>query len=278
MEPKAKRVLITGAEGLIGSILRKGLARRYNLDALTRTPQPFESRVVDISNLDALASACQGFDAIIHLAGASALNAPWEDVLENNIVGTRNIFEAARRAGVPSVVYASSGHVLGMEEEEAGPALYALEDKRVLNHLTPPRPDSLYAVSKIFGEAIGRYYSDVFSIRVICVRLGAVFPDDNPCSNSPGQGRSALLPLSERYPRIRTKWLSQRDCCELFSRCLEATHARWAVVFGTSNNPRQLWSLDEARRVLGYAPTDAAPVSCDHEGKANETPDPDRGQ
>ena len=261
MEPKTKTILITGAEGLVGSVLRRGLAQHYRLIALTRTPQPFESIVVDIGNLDALVAAFRGVDGVIHLAAASALNAPWDEVLDSNIVGTRNVYEATRLAAVPSVIFASSGHVLGMAEEEAGSALYALEDQRVFDHTTPPRPDSLYAVSKVFGEAMGRFYSDVFSLRVICVRLGTILADDDPGSSSAGQGRSASLPLEERYPRIRAKWLSRRDCCELFRRCIEADNVRWAVVFGTSDNPRQLWSLDGARKVLAYVPVDAAPLT-----------------
>jgi len=261
MESKTKTILITGAEGTVGAVLRRGFAINYRLIALTRTPQPFESRVADITDLDALVTEFHGVDAVIHLAAASALNAPWDAVLDNNIVGTRNVFEAARLAKVPAVIFASSGHVLGMVEEEAGNALYALENKREFDHTTPPRPDSLYAVSKVFGEAMGRYYSDVFPLRVICVRLGTILPDDDPRSASPGQGRSASLPLEERYPRIRAKWLSQRDCCELFRCCVEADHVRWAVVFGTSDNPRQPWSLAKARQVLGYTPVDAAPVS-----------------
>ena len=266
MESKTKIVLITGAEGLVGSVLRRGLAKDFRLIALTRTPQPFESRVTDIGDLEALVAAFRGVDAVVHLAAASALNAPWEEVRDSNIVGTRNVFEAARLAAVPTVIFASSGHVLGMAEEEAGSALYALGDERVFDHSAPPRPDSLYAVSKIFGEAIGRYYSDIFSLRVICVRLGMILPDDDPGSASPGQGRSASLPVGERYPRVRAKWLSQRDCCELFRRCIGAENVRWAVVFGTSDNPRQLWSLAEARNVLGYAPVDAAPVHPDSPG------------
>lgn len=254
-----RTVLITGAEGLVGTVLRHGLAGQLRLTFLTRDPQPYPSVVADIRDLDALLLAFRGIDTVIHLAGTVDLKATWEEVLPHNVVGTHAVFEAARLAGVKSVIYASSGHVLSGEEEAAGRSLYDLGDQRVFDHLTPPRPDTPYALSKLCGENIGRYYAEAHGLRVICVRLGMVLADDNPCSPSPGKGRSASLSLTERYPRIRAKWLSHRDCCQLFQRCVEAEAVRWAVVFGTSNNPRQIWSLAETRRVLGYAPVDAAP-------------------
>jgi nucleoside-diphosphate-sugar epimerase len=256
-----RAVLITGAEGLVGTVLRQGLAGRLSLQYLTRTPQPYPSIVADIRDLDALVPAFRGIDTVIHLAGTVDLKATWEEVLPHNIVGTRTVFEAARLAGVKSVIYASSGHVLSGEEEAAGRSLYDLGDRRVFDHLTPPCPDTPYALSKLCGENIGRYYAEAHGLHVICVRVGMVLADDDPCSDSPGKGRSAGLSLAERYPRIRAKWLSHRDCCQLFLRCLEADTVPWAVVFGTSNNPRQIWSLAETRRVLNYAPQDAAPES-----------------
>jgi len=255
-----KRVLITGAEGLVGSVLRHRLADRYNLVFLTRTPQVFPSHIADVADLDALLSAFAGVDAVIHLAAAAALDVSWEDVLPSNIVGTRNVYEAARLSGVHTVVFASSGHVLGMAEEEAGPALYALDNQRVFDHTTVVRPDSLYAVSKVFGETLGRYYAEVHGMRVICVRLGTVLPDDDPGSYIAGKGSSAPLGEKERHERVRAKWLSHRDCAELFIRCIEAEEVRWAVVFGISDNPRQFWDLSQARRLLGYEPKDQAPV------------------
>lgn len=260
MTPKPQTILITGAEGTVGSLLRRELAPHFRILALTRTPQDFESKVVDIRELAPLVAACRGVDAIVHCAAAAELAAGWTDVLGTNIAGTRNVFEAAREAGVPAVIFASSGHVLGRAEEEFGPALYALDHPQVFEVATPPRPDSLYAVAKIFGESLGRFYAEVHGLRVICLRLGTVLPHDQLASASLGRGRTAALPAAERYPRLRAKWLSHRDCGQLFRCALEATHVRWAVVFGTSNNPRQIWSLAPARELLGYEPQDAAPV------------------
>ena len=259
MESRPKRIVITGAEGVVGSVLRRGLSTPYDLVALTRTPQTYPSIVADIVNPSAMLECFTGANAVIHLAAAARLSAEWAEVLHNNIIGTRNVFEAAMLARVPTIVFASSGHVIGLKEELAGSALYELSDERVFDERTPLAPDSLYAVSKVFGESLGRVYSESFGMRVICVRLGIVLPDDDPCSDNPGRGRSGALPFKERFPRIRAKWLSHRDCCDLFSKCVENTSVRFAIVFGTSNNPRQIWSLDTARDLLKYEPKDAAP-------------------
>ena len=112
-----------------------------------------------------------------------------------------------------------------------------------------------------FRGALGRFYSESFGVRVVCVRLGTVLPDDNPRSPQGGRGRSAGLPLSERFSRVRAKWLSHRDCCQLFARCIDAESVRYTIVYGTSNNPRQIWSLATARSLLKYEPQDAAPES-----------------
>ena len=106
----ARRVLVTGAEGTIGTAVREHLAERYELVSLTLTPQDFPSHVADISDLDAIRPAFQDVDAVVHLAASADLEASWDDVLRNNLVGTYNVFEAAREAGVSRVVFASSNH------------------------------------------------------------------------------------------------------------------------------------------------------------------------
>ena len=225
---------------MVGTVLRRRLAAQHPVVALTREPQAFPSAVADLAKLPPLVEAFTGAEAVIHLAAAARLDAEWPEILESNIVGTRNVFEAARLAGVSTVVFASSGHVLGLTEAAAGAGLFELNNPCVFDETTPLAPDSLYAASKIFGEALGRHYAESFGLRVVCVRLGMVLPDDNPRAQGAGRGRTASLPLAERYPRIRAKWLSHRDCGELFLRCVEATTLHYAIVFGTSNNPSSL--------------------------------------
>jgi nucleoside-diphosphate-sugar epimerase len=255
-----KRVLITGAEGIVGTVLRKHLKDRYDLRLLTYAPADFPSFVADISDYTAITPAFEGMDAVIHLAAAADFDITWKDVLSSNIIGTYNIFEASRRMGVKLVVFASSNHVVGMYEEEAGPSIYELSDSRVYDAHVDVRPDSMYGVSKVFGEALGRFYSDRHGMQVICVRIGSCPPQNDPRFASVA---GLNLNSDEQYMRRRAAWLSHRDCAQLFTRCLESANVRWAVVYGTSNNPRQFWNLLGAREMLGYEPEDAAPIHPD---------------
>ena len=256
------RVLVTGAEGTIGRAVREHLADRYELRALTREPAAFPSYVADIADLAAIEPAFAGIEAVVHLAASPAVETPWHDILPNNLIGTYNVFEAARRAGVKAVVFASSNHAIGGYEVDGAPALYDLDDPRVYDHTVELRPDSLYGVSKIYGEALGRLYADRYGLRVHCLRIGAVRAGDDPTAPEVLASSPALLDLrtaEDRRRRMRAVWLSRRDCAQLIARCLDAEHVPWAVVYGVSNNPRRFWDIEHARALLGYDPQDAAP-------------------
>ncbi len=257
-----KRVLVTGAAGTIGSAVRKHLSDVYDLHYLTHHPADFPSTVADITDLAAIQPAFEGMDAVVHLAASAAVETPWEDILPNNLIGTYNVYEAAHRSGVERVVFASSNHTIGMYEYANQPDLYTLDDSRAWDHTVEVRPDSLYGVSKVYGEALGRYYVDRFGLKVFCLRIGTVTNDDDPRAESVTAKSPALLnlPVEERLKRMRATWLSQRDCAQLTQRCLDAQDVNWAVVYGISNNPRQFWDLKHARDLLGYEPQDSAPV------------------
>ncbi len=261
-EPR-KSILVTGAEGVIGTVVREHLGDRYELRSLTRTAQGFRSHVADITDLDAILPAFAGVDTVVHLAASPAVETPWEAILPNNLIGTYNVFEAARRSGVRAVVFASSNHAIGMYELDGAPDLYALDDSRVYDETVEVRPDSLYGVSKVYGEALGRHYADCYGLRVHCLRIGSVRAEDDPVSEAVLASSPALLDLQTeelRRVRMRATWLSRRDCAQLIARCIDAEHVPWAVVYGISNNPRQFWDLSHARDLVGYEPEDAAPV------------------
>lgn len=229
------RVLITGAAGQIGRTLRQGLAGRYALLRLLDVgPQAAagkgeECLAADIGGLVALEQAMHGVDCVVHLAGVSVEPAEraWEQVLPGNIVGTYNVYEAARRAGVRRVVYASSHHAIGFYRRE-----------RVLEASVAPRPDSYYGVSKVFGESLGRLYADKYGLSVACLRIGAFRP----------------TPTERRHLAV---WISPRDMVELVRCSIEAPDFRYCVAYGVSANTRSFWDNREAA-ALNYLPRDNA--------------------
>ena len=234
----ARCVLITGAAGRIGRVVREGLKDRYRLRlhdrvALTTTSNE-EVFVGDVTQLDHMVEVVDGIEAIVHLAGNPNLDAPWEEVLETNIRGTYTVFEAARRSGVKRLVFASTNHVTGFYELEGA---YTRPDM-------PSRPDSLYGVSKAFGEHLGRHYVDQFGLTVICLRIGTFQPEASV--------------RSRRDDRILSTWLSHRDAVQLIWRSIEAEPVTFGIYYGISNNARAYWDIQNAREELGYDPEDNA--------------------
>jgi nucleoside-diphosphate-sugar epimerase len=254
-----KNVLVTGANGTIGRAVRQHLGDRYQLHGLDREPGEHAAHVADIADLDAIQPAFEGMDAVVHLAASISVETPWPDILRDNIIGTYNVYEAAKRAGVEVVVFASSNHAVGMYEVENAPDIYAPDHPLVIDQHAEIRPDSYYGVSKAYGEAMGRYYVENHGLRVFCLRIGTVRADDSPTSEAAGAS-SGWLPLTQEqiYQRLQATWLSQRDCAQLIGRCLDADQIRFGVYYGISDNPRQFWSLANAREELGYVPQDSA--------------------
>jgi uronate dehydrogenase len=243
-------VLITGAAGGVGSILRPRLARPdRTLRLLDITPidaGPGEEAVTaSVADLDALTAASEGADAIIHLGGI-ATEGSWRDIIEININGTYNVFEAARRAGVARVIFASSNHAVGFTPRSDFP----VADYKF------PAPDTYYGVSKVAGEGLAALYYHRYGIQSVCVRILSCFE----------------RPLSLR---MLSTWLSPDDAGRLFDACLTVDDPGFRVVFGVSANTRGGWvSLDEAR-AIGYEPRDDAEVYASDLIAKFGPPDPD---
>jgi nucleoside-diphosphate-sugar epimerase len=146
-----------------------------------------------------------------------------------------------------------------MFELDADATLYDLDDPRSIDHLTEPRPDSLYGVSKLFGEALGRYHVERNGLECVCLRIGTVLAGADPADGGDGSDGPWAGMEPARQRRLRATWLSHRDCADLVHRALVAP-CRWAVVYGTSANHRRLWDLEHAREAIGYEPRDTAPA------------------
>jgi NAD+ dependent glucose-6-phosphate dehydrogenase len=236
-------VLLTGAKGSVGTAIREGLADEYDWRYLFHNPPPFEPDhpylVGDVSDEELVAEACEDVGAVVHLAGDPRRDAPWDSVLENNIHGTKVLYEAAVEAGVEKFVFASSNHAVGHFETERKPDLYRTHDDFMLDGTELPRPGNHYGISKATGEIIGRYYHDEYGIDVCNVRIGNLTRGHPPVD----------------YERGQAMWLSYRDCAHIHDCALQAEYD-YEIVYGISDNDRKYYSLERAKEVLGYDPQD----------------------
>ncbi|WP_017591332.1 NAD-dependent epimerase/dehydratase family protein [Nocardiopsis potens] len=229
------RTVVTGAAGRVAAAVREGLRDAGHLVLLDRLPPPPGYRArgnetwvrADIADPRALAEAFAGADAVVHLAGIPD-EAPLPDLLRANVEGTHNVLEAARRAGVPRVVLASSNRATGN---------YPVD--RTVTAADPPRPDGFYGVSKAAAEALGRLYADAFGLQVAAVRIGS---------------------LEERPTEARhlATWLSPRDCAGFFRAAVTAPGVTFVAAYAVSANARRFWDLSAGEAGLGYRPVDDA--------------------
>lgn len=245
-----KKVLITGMSGLIGGVLKERLlqAGDYELTALNRRGVEGVRTVrADISDLESISPAFEGQDTVVHLA-AYLGSQDWEGQHASNVLGTYNVFEAARRAGVKRVIFASSGNAIrGFErippysDIAAGNYDEVRPDFRRLTH-HDVRPEALYGAAKVWGEALARHFSDDYGMSMICVRIGSVTQGDRP-----------------RTMRENAIYLSQRDVATHLKACIDAPgDLKFDVFFAVSNNKWNYRDLTHPKEVLGWEPEDSA--------------------
>lgn len=245
-----ERLAITGAGGLIGTILGAALAGRFELTRIDKEAADGVDAVADSTDLEALADAFRGAQLVVDLAADPAADAPWSSVRTNNIPATLNALEAACRAGVRRLVFASSNHVTGMYEQDEPYAsivkgAYAGLDPAAIRRITtadPIRPDGPYGVGKALGEAAGRMYVELHGLSVICLRIGTVNREGRP-----------------RDVRQVATLLTHGDLVQLVERSLLAPDSeRFGIFYGISGNTWRIWDIEEARSRLGYEPDDDA--------------------
>jgi nucleoside-diphosphate-sugar epimerase len=258
------KVLVTGVYGLIaGAVYNHFCAQpeTYETYALARRRHPsvrvptgwsldvpeerfFQS---DLSDLDEVVRAVQGMDVVVHLAAEPSPKAGWEKILASNIIGSYNVFEACRLAGVKRVIYASSIMVsFGYREIEPYQAItegrYADVPTPVpiITNQVPPRPRDIYASSKVFGESLAQTYAHRHGLSCLCIRIGWVVGEDRPPT-----------------PEAQAIWCSQRDIVQLVERCVNAPDSlRFDIFYGVSDNRWRWVDIEHARQVLGYTPQD----------------------
>jgi nucleoside-diphosphate-sugar epimerase len=232
------RLLVTGPAGRVGPHLLPFLRDRYALRLLDLNPLPFERSnddefvQADIRNLPAIEQACARIHAVIHLAAIPDEADFHSLLLPINLAGVYNAFEAARRAGVPKVIFISTGQTVLSYPKGA----WVSPDM-------PARPSSVYACTKLFGEALARHYSDLHGLQMIVIRLCWFQPYDSPL-------------LRAAHP-IWREWCSPRDFGQLVLKALEAD-LPFGVFFGVSNNTGRFWDIQNAAELLGYHPVDDA--------------------
>jgi len=226
------RILLTGAAGKVGTVLRKHLRDNFpsvhliDISPVQGLVEGEEFQHCDLRDFDAVVPLMTGVDAVVHLGASLSVN-DWTEIRDNNIDATWNVYEAARLAGTSRIVFASSNHAIGMHERGD-----------VLDLDAPLRPDSLYGISKAFGENLARYYWDKYGIESACLRIGSHQSE----------------PTNER---ALCTWLSDDDLGQLVIRCLTVPHLGWTPVYGVSDNDRRWWDNGKAG-YIGYRPQDNA--------------------
>ena len=221
-------VLLTGAAGRIGTMIRPWLLQKYRNIRLSDAKvisdlndgETFE--LCDLASETDVDRIMTGVSVLIHFGGISN-ESTWSEILDSNIRGSINVFEAARKCGVKRIVFASSNHVVGF---------YKRSDIIDIDRI--PRPDSRYGVSKVFGEALAAMYSDKYGIRTTCLRIG----------NADWQ------PVDRRRLSI---WIHPEDLFQLVCIGVDHPSVRFEVLFGMSDNARAWWA-DPRAAALGYRP------------------------
>lgn len=225
-------MLVTGPGGRIGPHILPEFKNRYDLRLLDRQPLDGEpdTIIADLSDIPTLKQAFTGVDVVLHLAATSDEAPFMEQLLPNNIIGAYNVYQAAVEAGVRRVVFASTMQTISGYSRET-----------TVQITDPPRPGTIYACTKLWGESLGRWYHEKHGLEVVCIRIGAFQPYDSP----------ALLRVG-----LRAWWLSPRDAVGAFTAAIEKEGLGYGVLFATSKTSVEFASRAAMKDLLDYEPHD----------------------
>lgn len=247
------RIALTGAGGNIG---------RELLDAFDEEVVPFthsehddiDSELLDVTDPEEVTGKLDGFDVVVHLAGASAPDAEWEMVAETNIHGTKHVLDAAVENGIDRVVFASSNHAVGTYNAvDDDPEKMTTGYAETVDGDAPLSPDSYYGVSKAACEGLGAFYAHVEDLEIVNLRIGWYMTDEDLRD----EVAEADDPESARF--AQALWLSPQDCRDVHRKAATADLPENPVtVNAVSRNDERFYSITETMRKLGYEPRDNA--------------------
>jgi uronate dehydrogenase len=232
MSKPFKRLLLTGAAGGLGKILRERIkpwadvVRLSDIGDMGAAQEGEEIVQCDLADKAAVLKLLEGVDAVLHFGGISTENT-FEAIMHANIQGTYNVYEAAHKHGVKRIIFASSNHAVGFYKQS-----------EYIDADAPTRPDSMYGISKVFGEQLSRYYWDRAGIETVCIRIGSSFPEPTNV-------------------RMMASWFSYDDLVEALRVSLFTPRVGHTILFGTSDNAVKWWDNRKASH-LGFRPKDSS--------------------
>ncbi len=249
-----KKILFLGSSGKVGQSLLEEYFKDYRKDYEIilgfhneKSEHDLESRKVNLSDLEALKETMKGIDIVINFAANSSPEAEFSEILEPNIIGTYNVFEAARQMGIRRVIFASSVHSI-----RGYPIGYEVKH----NDIT--KPLNFYGASKVFGEALCHVFSHKYGMSCLAIRIGAFVPDHK---------KEIVCHTRDYYDYI----ISQRDLMHLIDKCITAPEeVKFGILSGISNNKRKYMDLEFTKELVGYKPKDDAFEICDEIKKKGE--------
>ena len=244
---KLNRILITGAAGSLGSVLREALPGSCNhlrvsdLKDLGPVADHEEAVRCDLADRDAVASLTKDVDMIVHMGGVPVED-KFDKILHSNLLGFYNLYEQARKNGVKRIIWGSSNHAIGFYPRT-----------QTIDASVRPKPDTLYGVSKVYGEGLAEFYFDKFGMETVSIRIGSCFPE----------------PIDRR---MMATWLSFRDLVQIVEKSLQAPQTRHMIIYGVSNNDQNLWD-NKMSSSIGYKPVDNAETFREKVEAATNEPD-----
>lgn len=267
------KIFITGGAGTCGSILRDIKYDKVFFD-IKEKPIDFKNYDYikgDLSDFDLISKKISDCDVLVHLAAKDYYpdfamgsgEASWNDYCHYNINLTKELFQIAIKHKIKKIIFASTHRVQGMYEKMYSPDIYQLDHKYKFDHDDNVCPDSIYAVSKLFGENLGKYYSVKHNLDFKCIRICSVRSKeyDNPLAYAEyGYNQGLWKRDSSEYinqtNRLKGLWQSRRDFLQMIEKIIDSKEKGFEIFYGLSNNDRRWFDLKYSKNSLKYIPLD----------------------